>query len=96
MSTLADDFAAAQAAKAAVAPLQQAATDADAALAAGLSLVAATDAQVAADVTADGPGFVGPDATTGAITVLEASTTPPGYNAEIIPPASGLAGGVGH
>jgi hypothetical protein len=93
MATLQDDFAAAQAAKAAVAPLQAAAAQADAALAAGLALVTSTDAQVAADVAADGPGFVGPDST-GAITVLEPSTTAPGYNAEIVQPASSLPGGV--
>jgi hypothetical protein len=95
MATLADDYAAYQAAEANVAPLQAAAQAADAALAAGQALVTTTGAQVAADVAADGPGFIGPDATSGDVTVIEPSSTAPGFNVEVIAPAASLAGGVG-
>jgi hypothetical protein len=95
MASLADDYATYQASVANVSPLQAAATAADAALAAGQALVTTSAAQVAADVAADGPGFIGPDPTSGAVTVIEPSTTPPGFNVEIIAPASSLAGGVG-
>jgi hypothetical protein len=95
MASLADDLNAYNAAVAAVAPLQAAATAADAALAAGQTLVTTTAAQVAADVAADGPGFIGPDPTSGDVTVIEPSTTAPGFNLEIIAAASSLPGGVG-
>lgn len=95
MASLADDLNAYNSAVAGVAPLQDAASAADAALAAGQALVTSTAAQVAADVAADGPGFVGPDPSTGAVTVIEPSTTAPGFNLEIISPASTLPGGVG-
>ena len=95
MATLADDFAAYQAAQANVAPLQAAAAAADKALADGQTLVVTTAAQVAADVAADGAGFIGPDPTTNAVTVIEPSSTAPMFNVEIVAPASSLAGGVG-
>jgi hypothetical protein len=95
MQSLQDDYDAYTAAQAAVAPLQAAAAAADAALAAGQALVVTTGAQLAADVAEDGPGFVGPDPTTGTITAIEPSSTVPGFNLEVLPPASSLPGGVG-
>jgi hypothetical protein len=94
MQSLQDDYVAYVSAQANVAPLQAAAQAADAALAAGQALVISTAAQVAADVAADGPGFIGPDATTGDVIVIEPSTTAPMFNVEVIPPAGTLAGGV--
>jgi hypothetical protein len=80
MQSLQDDYVAYVSAQANVAPLQAAAQAADAALAAGQALVISTAAQVAADVAADGPGFIGPDATTGDVIVIEPSTTAPMFN----------------
>jgi protein-disulfide isomerase len=93
MSTLKDDLAAHLAAKANVAPLQAAAAAADQALADGLALVKSTGDQVKADVDADGAGYVGP-AADNSITVVEPSSTDPGFNLEVIPPADSLPGGL--
>jgi hypothetical protein len=96
MSTAQDDYNAEQALEAAQPNLDSVASAAVAAQTANKSAISAAHSQVALDLGTQ-TAFVGPDPTTGAITVLSpvAGASPPDYTAQVVQPASSLPGGVG-